>query len=83
MKNLTKPQKVLLLLLYGLIILMIIFSFGATKNLGQKGYDQCVQKKCDTKGNEYCQKYRELNNCCLGAGGNIAQDAGKLVCIFS
>jgi hypothetical protein len=72
-------QKVLLVLLYALIALMIVFSIGATKNLGKAGYDSCIQKKCDTKGQEFCTKFREVNNCCQGAGGNIGQSG----CVFS
>ena len=75
-------QKGLLIALYGLIILMVIFSIGATKNLGEDGYNNCIQKKCDKKGEDFCHKFREINNCCLGAGGNVAQRNEGLTCIF-
>jgi len=81
-EELNLSQKVLLLILYGLIILMVIFSMGAMKNIGKEGYDACVQKKCIAKGDEFCQKFREINNCCLGAGGNVAQGNEGLICIF-
>ncbi len=82
MKKLNLSQKVLLLILYGLIILMVIFSLGATKNIGKSSYDQCIQEKCEKKGDDYCHKYREINNCCLGAGGQIAQSNDGLICVF-
>lgn len=64
--------KIILYSLYALLILMIIFSFWASGNTGLEGYKQCIEKKCDTKGEAYCSKLRELNNCCAGAGGNLA-----------
>ena len=69
---LNQIQKVLLYCLYALIILMVIFSFMAMRNIGQKGYNQCVQQKCDAKGEKFCFKPRELSNCCAGAGGMLA-----------
>ncbi len=80
--NITWLQRGLLLLLYGLIALMIIFSFMAAQNLGQEGYDHCVKVKCETKGEAYCTKYREISNCCQGAGGQIASDGQKYICAF-
>lgn len=80
--NITWLQRGLLLLLYGLIALMIIFSFMAAQNLGQEGYDHCIKEKCDTKGEAYCTKYREISNCCQGAGGQIASDDQKYICTF-
>lgn len=76
-------QRILLCVLYGLIILMIIFSLLAIKDKGQAGYDTCIQKKCDAKGQEFCSKYREINNCCKGASGNTAASDGKIICVFN
>ena len=75
-------QKSLLFVLYGLIVLMIIFSLNAMKNVGEDGYDNCIQKKCEKSGEEFCQKFREINNCCLGAGGQVAQSNNGLACVF-
>ena len=80
--NITWLQRGLLLLLYGLIILMVVFSFMASQNLGQEGDDNCVKEKCDTKGEAYCTKFREISNCCQGAGGKIASDGQKYICTF-
>ena len=80
--QLTFAQKVLLLSLYGLLALMVIFSFLAANNTGKEGYDHCVQKKCTERGENYCSKPRELSNCCQGAGGTLGQSDGKLECIF-
>lgn len=80
--TLTISQKILLGLLYGLIALMIIFSFHAAGNVGEEGYNKCVQKKCSERGENYCSKPRELSNCCQGAGGILGQADGKLVCEF-
>ena len=76
-------QKVLLIVLYSLIILMIIFSFNARENIGQDGYDKCIKWKCEEKGEQFCQKQREINNCCLGANGQTAIVNGKLGCVFN
>ena len=72
MSKLSVPQKILLITLYALIVLMIFFSFNATKNLGQSGFEQCIQSKCEEKGQQFCEKFREIRNCCLGAGGLLA-----------
>ena len=80
--TLTLAQKILWCSLYGLIALMVLFSFLAVKNIGKEGYDLCVQKKCTERGENYCSKPRELSNCCQGAGGTLGQSDGKLVCGF-
>lgn len=79
----TKAQKILLYILYLLLGLMILFSILAANNRGQSGYDQCIQEKCDKKGEEFCNKFREINNCCLGAGGQTAINEGKAICVFA
>ena len=76
-------QNGLLVVLYGLIILMIAFSFMAAANKGVEGYNECVQEKCDRVGQEFCSKFRELNNCCQGAGGNMRVANGAYTCQFS
>lgn len=83
MTILTKAQRGLLYTVYGLIALMIIFSILAVRNLGEEGYQQCLQKKCERKGPEFCSKQREISNCCLGAGGELAIVEGKLTCVFA
>ena len=81
--KLNLPQKVLYISLYLLIALMLLFSFMSLENRGQDGYDNCIQKKCEAKGEKYCSKFREINNCCLGAGGKLGSRDGKNVCVFS
>ncbi len=71
-KNLKFAQKLLLGFLYFLMILMVIFSLMAVQNVGEKGYKQCVEKKCYEKGEQFCSKARELSNCCSGAGGTLS-----------
>ena len=73
-------QKIMFIMLYVMISLMVVFSIGATKNVGQKGFDKCIEWKCQ-KGEEYCSKQREINNCCLGAGGQLGISENKLTCI--
>jgi hypothetical protein len=80
--SLTLWQKGLLYVLYGLIILMIIFSLIAMGNRGQEGYDKCIQKKCELKSQEFCSKPREISNCCEGAGGQLGQMNGEWKCVF-
>lgn len=80
--KLSIAQKVLLAAFYGLIVLMIVFSFQAKQNLGQEGYDKCVQKKCEERGDAFCSKFREINNCCLGADGAIAVSGSNYICVF-
>ena len=81
-KKLSLAQKILLALLYGLVILMVVFSFMALKNKGQEGYDKCIQEKCERKGQDFCQKPREIQNCCQGAGGKIGISGSQYVCVF-
>ncbi len=87
--NLKRAQKILLGSLYFLIILMIIFSLLAAWNTGEKGYKQCVQQKCDQKGEQFCSKARELANCCSGAGGTLStvsnpdQGESPYTCLFN
>ncbi len=80
---LTRWQKGLLYVLYGLIVLMILFSLVAIGNRGQEGYDKCIQKKCELKSQEFCSKPREISNCCEGAGGQLGQMNGEWKCVFS
>ncbi len=80
--KLTVPQMVLLGVLYGLVILMIVFSLLAAKNSGQQGYDKCMKEKCAERGDALCSKPREINNCCLGAGGEMAASGNGYVCVF-
>ena len=70
--TITRTQKIVLYVLYALLVLMVIFSFLALRNVGEQGYKQCVQEKCDTKGDAFCSKLRELDNFCAGAGGKLA-----------
>lgn len=87
--NLKMPQKVLLWTLYSLVLLMVVFSLLAIQNAGEKGYQQCVEKKCEEKGEKFCSKLRELNNCCAGAGGTLAgvnnpkQGESPYTCVFN
>ena len=75
-------QKLLMASLYGLLALMILFSIMAMGDKGEAGYDSCIQEKCELKGEDYCNKYRERNNCCLGAGGSMGVANGQYVCSF-
>ena len=75
-------QKLLLLILYALIILMVVFSIGAMKNKGENGFDRCIQQKCESRGQEYCTKPREVLNCCKGAGGELTSKNGRPSCAF-
>lgn len=79
---LTLGQKILLLSIYALVALMIIFSLLAIRNRNEQGYQQCIQEKCERKGQEFCQKPREIQNCCQGAGGQVAVEGSQYVCIF-
>ena len=82
--QLTILQKGLLYGIYALIVLMIIFSFIAMKDKDFSGYQKCVEKKCERGGEAFCNKAREQNNCCLGAGGQLATtNDGKYTCVFS
>lgn len=76
-------QKILLLILYGLIILMVVFSIIAIKDKNYQGYKRCIDEKCKIKNEQFCSKYREINNCCLGAGGKIVQVSDGFDCIFA
>ena len=60
MKRLSISQKALVVILYLLIVLMVFFSFQALKNLGNEGYQNCIQEKCETQGEQYCTKFREV-----------------------
>ena len=75
-------QKTLLVMLYALVLLMIIFSLLAVRQMGEEGYGHCVAQKCAAKGEAYCTKAREIINCCLGAGGETQQTEQGLGCTF-
>ena len=75
-------QKPLFYFLISLILLMIVFSVLSIKDKGQEGYQRCVQKKCDEVSQDFCNKAREQNNCCMGAGGQLAQSADGFSCVF-
>ncbi len=76
-------QRVLFYVLCGLVILMVFFSLIASMDKNYEGYEKCVQKKCERKGEVFCQKAREQQNCCAGAGGQLTQDnQGKFTCVF-
>ena len=81
--NVTLSQRILWYVLSGLIVLMFIFSLMASADRNYSGYEKCVQKKCERKGEAFCQKAREQQNCCLGAGGQLAtNNQGKYTCVF-
>lgn len=81
-QNYTLAQKVLLVILYALLILIVIFVFLSLGNRGQEAFDNCVQKKCQRAGEQICQKYRELYNCCIGTGGRYTPVESNWVCVF-
>ena len=80
--TLTIVQKGLLIALYGLLALMIIFSFLSLRNLGKEGYEKCMQKRCSIVGEASCQKLREVSSCCLGAGGKVLIQNNQYRCGF-
>ncbi|HLC96374.1 MAG TPA: hypothetical protein VJH97_03570 [Candidatus Nanoarchaeia archaeon] len=82
MKDLSISQKILLVALYALILISVILTALATKNVGQTGFDKCISDKCDKKGQEYCTKAREIDNCCKGAGGSLGVQDDQYVCVF-
>lgn len=80
----TLAQKILLRVLYGLVLLMIVFSLIAIKDKDQEGFQKCVDNKCQQRGEQFCSKFREINNCCLGASGIIAVGANnQYTCTFN
>lgn len=80
--TLNSAQKILYFSLLALIGLMIFFTLLSLKYSGQEGYELCIREKCAERGNDYCQKGRELFNCCKGAGGRLAQEGAEFVCVF-
>ena len=74
-------QKVLFYALIALLVLVIIFSFKSLENRNKEGFDKCIAWKCEVS-ESFCSKQREINNCCLGAGGVTAMQDGKLTCVF-
>lgn len=79
---LTVAQKGLLFALYGLVALMVIFSIISLHNLGQEGYQNCMEERCSLVGEERCQKLREVSSCCLGAGGKVGISDNQYRCGF-
>ncbi len=78
----TVAQKALLFVLYALLILVVVFFILSLGNRGQEAFDKCMQEKCERKGEQFCQKYRELSNCCIGTGGTLQQVESRLECVF-
>ena len=62
---------------------MIFFSLLALKDKNFAGYEKCLQKKCDRKGQDFCHKPREIMNCCAGAGGKLAAANNQYTCVFT
>ena len=84
METPTLAQKILLTLLYGSVVLIVVFSFLAAREKDYEGFQKCVDKKCQRGGEAFCSKFREINNCCLGAGGDIAITPDhQYTCVFS
>ncbi|MEK6950819.1 MAG: hypothetical protein AABX13_03810 [Nanoarchaeota archaeon] len=79
----TIAQKILLFSIYALVALMIIFFLLALRNKNEEGYQNCIQKKCERKGQDFCSKPREIQNCCLGASGQIQIINNQYTCQFS
>lgn len=79
---LTVSQKILLGSLYSLIALMVIFSLMATKNSGHEGFNRCMKNEVTVYGEGIVNKYKHVNNCCLGAGGKTAQSSTGYSCVF-
>ena len=81
--KLTYAQQGLLILLYGLVLLMVVFFVMSIRNLGEEGYQRCMEKRCTAVGHEQCQKLREVSSCCLGAGGNVGIADNRYICTFA
>ncbi len=81
MKNLNKLQLTLLILIYLGMISCIILSIGAITNIGQEGYDRCMERIC-TRHEAWCTKFRTKNNCCMGSGGDMVMIDDEYVCRF-
>jgi len=80
----TIPQKILFYSICLLVLLMFVFSLMAMKDKNFGGYQQCIEKKCERGGLAFCQKFREQNNCCLGAGGQLSMTKDNAyTCVFS
>jgi hypothetical protein len=82
-KELSLTQKILALTLIALLLLMVFFSIQALQNQGRDGFEHCIEKKCNERGEEFCTKSREVNNCCQGAGGQLGNIGGQLDCVFN
>ena len=76
-------QKFLLITLYLLVCLIIIFSIMAIGNNGKEGFERCIEWKCEENGEVFCNKFREVNNCCLGSGGKTTSTTQGYSCNFS
>ena len=74
-------QITLLVLLYVLITASIVLGIAATGNLGQEGYDGCMEKICIDHPS-WCTKFRTMNNCCMGTGGKMGIIDNEYVCVF-
>ncbi len=85
MEKHTLGQRILLIVLYSLLLLMVVFSLIALKNKNYEGYQKCVEKKCQGGVYQaYCSKFREVNNCCQGAGGTTAMGSNnQYPCVFT
>jgi hypothetical protein len=75
-------QKTLLGFLYLSLLVIVILSINATKNIGKDGFDGCMKNEC-AKGEDHCSKYRTISNCCVGAGGVVGVSEENYICQFS
>ncbi len=85
-KELSLSQKILLVMLYGLLVLVVVFSvLAAINNFGEKGMQRCMDKLAEKKENKsIAENPKKIYNCCLGAGGKMAQKQdGSYTCVFN
>ena len=81
--KITLAQKILYFILLSLLVLMVIFTFKSLEHRGESGFEACIQNKCEFGGVKYCNKAREISNCCLGAGGKIKYSQKGANCFFT
>ncbi len=75
-------QKILLVILLGLLVLMVVFFMTSLENRGPEKYQACMEKKCAGKSESLCN-FTIKRSCCISTGGQFVRQNKEYGCAFS
>ena len=81
-REMIKIAKQALLIIVYITFAYLLFMIVTADNYGKDNFDLCIERECERGGDAFCQKFRTINNCCLGANGKMAAGATGYDCVF-